>query len=360
MRGLVENKYNMMAMSNRTLNSNRFNDIDIVKGLLVICVVAGHYIMGGQTDTFLRHFIYSFHMPLFIGISGFLLKRSAVQKSTFGGFVRKYGKRMIIPWLIAYIVYVYIGAVLFNPSDPFGASSSRWLINNTQYLYYHLWYIPGLLSYLLYAWVTTKCKLPNWATWLLTIFIVIISASSVVEQTITSPNWLVGIIGSIKHNFRPSNLGFFMLGYTLGNRQTLPKFCKSKLWCAISIIPMLLYISTYFNWYNVNSTIIVGDPSWFLYQVANVALLFTVIAICTQNQLNIKSQFVSWLGRNSLPLYLWHIIIKVAFISFAKPDATLYYALVSVGFLILCVVVYFINKVPILSEIVCGNVRRER
>lgn len=49
-----------------------WNTIDFIKGLLIILVFWGHLIVGEQRTTFLRYVIYSFHMPIFIGVSGFL------------------------------------------------------------------------------------------------------------------------------------------------------------------------------------------------------------------------------------------------------------------------------------------------
>ncbi len=372
-----------------TLNSRRWDDIDTIKGLLVICVVAGHYILGPQMGTFLRHCIYSLHMPLFIGFAGFLLKRVAVQRSTFCGFVSKYGKRILIPWLFAYLYYVVIAAMRANPTDVFGEATLTSITYNTHFLYYHLWYVPGILVYFLYAWVTTKCRLPGWLVWTITMIIALTSATGLLNSLVSSPGWLDTVIASAKHNLRLYNLGFFMLGYTLGNREAMPKLFKHKAWYAFSVLPMLVYFSLYFKWYQVDSgtleglsariarvmqtvsssaegvdwsepsrliaNVMVGDISWWLYQVANMALLITVLAVCTQNQFKLKSNFISWMGRNSLPLYLWHIAIKNIFMKYATPEVTLYYGLAMIGFLLLCLAIYYVNKVPVLSALLCGN-----
>lgn len=74
------------------LMSNRFNYLDNLKGFLIICVVLGHAIQFSNQDfdnVPLFRFIYSFHMPLFMWVSGYVnyrketklnvLKRRAVQ-----------------------------------------------------------------------------------------------------------------------------------------------------------------------------------------------------------------------------------------------------------------------------------------
>ena len=61
---------------------------DALKGILIILVVLGHSIGASMTklgnsfaDDYLWNLIYSFHMPTFIAISGFL----ALRKNSTGG-----------------------------------------------------------------------------------------------------------------------------------------------------------------------------------------------------------------------------------------------------------------------------------
>lgn len=70
----------------------RNHNIDIIKGIAIYCVLWGHCIqcMAGDVDFFnikAITFIYSFHMPLFALISGYLFFRTS-QKRT----VDCYGK----------------------------------------------------------------------------------------------------------------------------------------------------------------------------------------------------------------------------------------------------------------------------
>ena len=64
------------------------NSIDFFKGTLIISVFLGHLIIGNINDTFVRYFIYSFHMPLFIGISGYLFNYDFLKNSP-KGFYKK-------------------------------------------------------------------------------------------------------------------------------------------------------------------------------------------------------------------------------------------------------------------------------
>lgn len=59
------------CMNQQTINTS----VDVAKGGLILLVVIGHFLLGTLDDNFVRYYIYSFHMPMFIFISGFLIKR---------------------------------------------------------------------------------------------------------------------------------------------------------------------------------------------------------------------------------------------------------------------------------------------
>lgn len=69
-------------------------DIDIGKGIAIILVVVGHIIQHGSHNNFdyLEHdlfkVIYSFHMPLFIFLSGFV-SAIGVKKQKLNGLILK-------------------------------------------------------------------------------------------------------------------------------------------------------------------------------------------------------------------------------------------------------------------------------
>jgi fucose 4-O-acetylase-like acetyltransferase len=62
-----------MKNNNRAVHY-RLDSIDILKGITILLVVAGHFCPNGSPRFWhlLRDIIYSFHMPLFMIISGYL------------------------------------------------------------------------------------------------------------------------------------------------------------------------------------------------------------------------------------------------------------------------------------------------
>lgn len=66
-------------------------DIDILKGIGIVAMIAGHV----PVNQILVHFIYIFHMPLFFWISGYLYKRKDFPISVIA---KKYFRKLFIPY----------------------------------------------------------------------------------------------------------------------------------------------------------------------------------------------------------------------------------------------------------------------
>ena len=86
----------------------RNESIDVIKGTLIFLVIIGHILLGSLDNNGLRYFIYSFHMPIFFFLSGYLLNLQKISKNTAIVLLRKYWKRMLLQWIIALLVYSLI------------------------------------------------------------------------------------------------------------------------------------------------------------------------------------------------------------------------------------------------------------
>jgi len=74
--------------------SEYYEGIDFLKGILIILVIIGHNKTGSLIDRFLVFTIYSFHMPLLVGISGFLLNHQFIENTNFSNLFKKYFYRL--------------------------------------------------------------------------------------------------------------------------------------------------------------------------------------------------------------------------------------------------------------------------
>jgi fucose 4-O-acetylase-like acetyltransferase len=118
----------------------RNETLDALKGVLILLVILGHILHGGTLTSYIEDAIYSFHMPLFLGISGYFLKQELFY-SGFASLSKKYFYRLIIPFSFAYLVYCFIKADMLSLLYPHSKSeinfiySTNWVIFNLLLIY---------------------------------------------------------------------------------------------------------------------------------------------------------------------------------------------------------------------------------
>lgn len=88
-----------------------YDEITIAKGLGILLVVLGHAIkqIGAEdaVSSLILQVIYSFHMPLFFVLSGFVsVKILSYRKEQYIGFIKKRACRLLIPYFVVGILYL--------------------------------------------------------------------------------------------------------------------------------------------------------------------------------------------------------------------------------------------------------------
>lgn len=96
--------------------------IDRLKGIAIFLVVLGHVIgYNDCRDSFLWQFIYSFHMPLFMFISGYVaqmaFKMERIDGKSSLDYLRKKFRTLLLPMLMWGVAIPY--CFLRNVSDGF-------------------------------------------------------------------------------------------------------------------------------------------------------------------------------------------------------------------------------------------------
>lgn len=87
----------------------RLQELDILKGLLIICVIVGHLAHG----EFLID-VYWFHMPAFFMISGFLWNKNNTQKTIYS-----YSKKILSRYCIPYLSFMFLFYIFFGREESF-------------------------------------------------------------------------------------------------------------------------------------------------------------------------------------------------------------------------------------------------
>lgn len=144
-------------------NSARIGYLDELKGVAVFLVVLGHLVTARQEYHWIYNFIYSFHMPLFMFVSGVTTALSFRRRISFGQTAsrragvltagRYLGQRFInimIPYLCWGIFLPLVSALVYGGKVDWGEEFQNMFVDNRLY-----WFLPTLygliVSYMLYA-----------------------------------------------------------------------------------------------------------------------------------------------------------------------------------------------------------------
>ncbi|MGQ1928833.1 acyltransferase family protein [Ornithobacterium rhinotracheale] len=285
----------------------RLHNIDLIKGFLIFLVIIGHIIPGKIDETFSRYFIYQFHMPLFIGISGFLFNYKSLITISFKNIFSKYWLRVFIPWIIAVIIYLPFSNIPFL--------SMKKVIYRFFLPYYHLWFIPSFLMWVFATVYLKKMKIKTSYIFIFSLIMSILFQFPRLNETIIFSK--TGILGGIlwHHSFNFFNYYFyFILGILLKENLNL-KNIKINLYLIFSLYIILDSLLYFFRFCSF-------EFSYPLKTIFNITLLYILIYYST-NHLLPRNKLLEWTGVNSLGLYLWHML-PVFILKKVFPEGNIY------------------------------------
>ena len=267
------------------------NSIDFFKGTLIISVFLGHLIIGNINDTFVRYFIYSFHMPLFIGISGYLFNYNSLNESP-KNFIKKLFRKIIVPYISAIAFYCSFISYKFI----LDCNISLFIINffkNVIYSYYHLWYIQGYLSYIIITYFVLKLDLN-----MKKIIILSFGFSLIIYYLYFIADVTNIILKIFLRNFQLYFFIFFIIGYFLKEKKIDIKL-NNRNW----IIVISLFILNSILGFYIKNQYIVG----LFFYLSNIFSVIFMLKICKEYS-NFKINSINFMGSHSLYFYLWHIL----------------------------------------------------
>lgn len=132
---------------------------DVLKGILILLVVLGHaysYEYGSAAcwHTHPFNFIYTFHMPLFIMVSGYFF--SSCLKRGFLDNLKNKSQRLMLPWFVISTIttIVYFTSAAFSESQ-MGLTE---MITKTYTTYLSLWFLPCIFCLTFFYYVLCKIK----------------------------------------------------------------------------------------------------------------------------------------------------------------------------------------------------------
>lgn len=254
----------------------------------IILVVLGHTNKTG-TSFFIRDLIYSFHMPLFVFISGYLLRfttRGKIGDIKFGSFIIKKLKRLIIPYFIisslAYVPKYLLGKFAVRPLE---LSLKDYILN----MFYpwdnpiiFFWFLPTIFLIMLFTIVIYKI-FKNQTKIILGLSLVI----NLISSEFLDVRFL-NINGVLNY------LIFFILGiYYIENEKKIDEVLESKK-IIILILTLLILI--------LNRVITMPNIKIIYILIAIVGIIFSIS--CSKLYLDSNLKILEHLKGKSFSIYL--------------------------------------------------------
>jgi fucose 4-O-acetylase-like acetyltransferase len=285
------------------LGNSRDIKLSNAKGILIFLVVLGHLLEVFKDDYFhIFLIIYSFHMPLFVFISGYFAKRV-----TFKKIVNLILLYIIIRVLFTWFLYA-IGEI---------DSLEYWF----EMPYFHLWYIVSLVFWYFGALLLKKANFSKVTNIVILLVILMVSVAS---RDFTQA--VVNIISVYDTDFTSYTLSyqrtltfapFFFAGYFL-NQQLMQKI-YSFLWKPKIILSVfLVFLIIYFQIDNFGleqlfrgswgEHTFTNDSKGYLFMIFLHYFIASVVGILILNTVNNQRNILTTWGDNSLQIFLFHPI----------------------------------------------------
>ncbi len=280
----------------------RINWVDVARGIGVLLVIYGH----GLAATPLRFIIYSFHMPLFFFLSGLVFHKRKNEK--YLTVLKKDFKRILIP----YFIFAAISFTLWLSNIPF--DRIRWDLvlkqiigifygsGNNGYLAINivLWFLPCLFIVKQIFWFISRLEIK------LIIPILFLFSALGYSFYIFAPNI------KLPFGFESALTGvvFFGLGYMWNfipdkYNQIFKKY--TLVFILILFVSTIIFSLTNFNIYNHQVDLRLNRiNNYFLFYLAAFSGILSVILISMKIN---KDRVLEYFGRNSLLLFVWHLVV---------------------------------------------------
>ena len=272
---------------------NRDIRLDSLKGFLILLVILGH-IIGESNITSCgtgdywggaRLWIYLFHMPLFVLLSGYFSRRKNNARELFRS-LRSIAVTLIVFQIISLIL-------LFFVRHEF---SLEYLVRP----YWTLWYLMSLLLWRIMLQLTPKKILQRPS-----LYLVIVTIISIVSGLVLPYGWIFAIQRTL--SFYP----FFLLGYYMGQSVIkIPINTQTKV--ASLIVIIILSCMVFMGvWSNSTIKLLLGAYQFPVGQLPDKLLLFVCSVLMSLSFYIVfrECSVLAQIGRDSLFYYLYHGII---------------------------------------------------
>lgn len=273
-------------IKNKIISDDKRNKkIDMLRGIAVLAVLLGHAIQRGLVVDYLENpffkIIYSFHMPLFMVLSGYLLFKYSDRLNLT--FIKKRFLKLIIPTIVwSYLIYFvrnlwFVGIKPFIPFPDSVVEYTKILLKYPDYIIWFLYivFICNIIFFLKKNIIKSNIKYDLILTILIAIgiYFIPISHFGIARLKIYFP--------------------LFCIGYYLNYLIEIIKKYQNILVIIASIIYILLFKS--FNVLLDNLII------YYAISLSAIMLLYFCINLIKNKKIE---KVLSYFGKRSLEIYL--------------------------------------------------------
>jgi len=270
-----------------TSKKNENNYIDFLKGLLIFLVVLGHELQSSNLnfdDLFLFKLIYSFHMPFFIVISGYLgnmsLKRSGC---SFSKCIIHKLNYLIVPYFLWWIVSEISTQTL-------SMKSIYSLINHVDQ---GLWYLYVLFILYISLFISSKLQ---YKYSILFGLLILIPMTNLFGMKLVK--WY---------------LSFFIIGMLLFDYQLVVKNIFIKYIIPIKYLIIILFLISLIYWRRELMSDSIFSNTYYLYVYKFFVSILGMISVYLLTykfySLNCLNDMLNIFGKNSMKIYILNIIL---------------------------------------------------
>ena len=276
---------------------NRIDWIDMAKGYGMLAVIIAHICTGP-----LHAWIYTFHMPLFFFLSGYVFSN----KDKFDLFIKKKAKALLIPYFTLGIPMVAFKVLFSLYQKTFTIDSTIELVKNFvfQKRLWTLWYIACLFFLNIIFYLVTKFAKKNISKAVIVIAMAFIGLVYYKSGGLPLP-W------NIDACFMA--IPFFFAGYVLKENSNKIDNLLSQTKNKILLFLAFGLINVVFGYLNIRTT---GKGLEMFYSEYANPIFTYISAFAGIFAVIIFSRFftikpIRYIGKNSLIYYAWHQTIMI-------------------------------------------------
>ena len=278
---------------------NRNSTIDALKAFAIFLVVLGHFLQTtilNFDENYLFKLIYSFHMPLFVFLSGYLSYRK-------DGLKKDYLKRRFLSLIVPYLTWMILSSIISGVTSGFNFISTVLNIffypdNGLYFLWVLFW-----MHLVLYCCSFVPRK------YFLTLLIVIAFLVTLIPFAFSFDNFFGNKIFA-------SLFPYFIIGYLVRQYGNKTNFIFKSWYFLLPLFLFLVYFwhrtdALDFNHYLVSSKLFI-----FIYKII-VAIIGIIISVGLFRKIKTYYKAILLLGENSIAIYAMNFYcLKVIYPSF--------------------------------------------